>query len=78
MNNSFFELQKIYNEDKILSAIGKLALGEKMGLSPKQLYLLQKKELRNKYNNSIEINIDIERNAKDIMKEINRVMEKIK
>lgn len=76
MNNRITDLTEFYNGDKILSPVVIMDLADKMGLSSKELYLLQKKAMINKLRNTTEINIDTDKVAVDIAKSINKVLKK--
>ena len=78
MNNSISDLHNNFEGDKLLSPLGKMNIADKLELSLEERYVLQKKEMIDKFRNQTEekLNIDTDRIAKDIVKQINKAFKK--
>ena len=78
MNNTISDLHNNFEGDKLLSPLGKMNMADKLELSLEERYVLQKKEMIDKFRNQTEekLNIDTDRIAKDIVKEINKAFKK--
>lgn len=78
MNNTISDLHNNFEGDKLLSPFGKMNMADKLELSLEERYVLQRKEMIDKFRNQTEekLNIDTDRIAKDIVKEINKAFKK--
>lgn len=78
MNNTISDLHNNFEGDKLLSPLGKMNMADKLELSLEERYVLQKKEMIDKFRNQTEekLNIDTDRIAKDIVKQINKAFKK--
>ena len=78
MNNTISDLHNNFEGDKLLSPLGKMNMADKLELSLEERYVLQKKEMIDKFRNTTEekINVDTYRITKDIVKEINKAFKK--